>query len=313
MTKFIGFVTRKTDYDFVGKRKAAFVFSFLLVIASIGSLFWQGLDYGIDFKGGILIEIQSEKPLDIGEMRNTINNLNIGDISLQAIGSDNQNFLIHTLGRGDDEKTQMQMVEKIKTALGEGITFQKVEVVGPKVGSELVYKSIIASILALLAIFIYIWVRFEWQFAVGCTLSLAFVMVTTLGIFSIFQIDFTLNVVAAILAVAGYATNDTIVSYDRVRENLRKYRKMELNALVNRSTNDTLSRTILTGTTTFLAIIVLLVLGGDALRGFSIAMLWGLLIGTFSSIYVAMPILSLFDVKKTIDAADSPTSATPVA
>lgn len=309
MTKFIGFITRKTDFDFVGKRKVAFIFSLMLVIASIFSLFWQGLNYGIDFRGGILIEVHSETPLDIGDMRKTINDLKIGDISLQSIGDGDQDFLIHTLGRGDDEKTQMEMVEKIKSALGTGVIFQKVEVVGPKVGSELVYKSIIASILALLAIFIYIWVRFEWQFAVGCTLSLAFVMLTTVGIFSIFQIDFSLNVVAAILAVAGYATNDTIVSYDRVRENLRKYRKMELNALVNRSTNDTLSRTILTGTTTFLAVIVLLVLGGEALRGFSIAMLWGLLIGTFSSIYVAMPILSLFDVKKTIEAGEGTSSA----
>lgn len=309
MTKFIGFITRKTDFDFVGKRKVAFIFSLMLVIASIFSLFWQGLNYGIDFRGGILIEVHSETPLDIGDMRQTINDLKIGDISLQSIGDGDQDFLIHTLGRGDDEKTQMEMVEKIKSALGTGVIFQKVEVVGPKVGSELVYKSIIASILALLAIFIYIWVRFEWQFAVGCTLSLAFVMLTTVGIFSIFQIDFSLNVVAAILAVAGYATNDTIVSYDRVRENLRKYRKMELNALVNRSTNDTLSRTILTGTTTFLAVIVLLVLGGEALRGFSIAMLWGLLIGTFSSIYVAMPILSLFDVKKTIEAGEGTSSA----
>ena len=309
MTKFIGFITRKTDFDFVGKRKVAFIFSLMLVIASIFSLFWQGLNYGIDFRGGILIEVHSDTPLDIGDMRQTINDLKIGDISLQSIGDGDQDFLIHTLGRGDDEKTQMEMVEKIKSALGTGVIFQKVEVVGPKVGSELVYKSIIASILALLAIFIYIWVRFEWQFAVGCTLSLAFVMLTTVGIFSIFQIDFSLNVVAAILAVAGYATNDTIVSYDRVRENLRKYRKMELNALVNRSTNDTLSRTILTGTTTFLAVIVLLVLGGEALRGFSIAMLWGLLIGTFSYIYVAMPILSLFDVKKTIEAGEGTSSA----
>ena len=198
MTKFIGFVTRKTEFDFVGKRKIAFVFSLLLVLASVGSLFWQGLDYGIDFKGGVLIEVQSDKPLDIGEMRTSLANLDMGDISLQAIGSDDKNFLIHTLGRGDNEKTQMLMVEKIKSVLGDSVTFQKVEVVGPKVGSELVYKSIIASVLALLAIFIYIWVRFEWQFAVGCTLSLAFVMIATLGLFSIFQIDFTLNVVAAI-------------------------------------------------------------------------------------------------------------------
>jgi len=301
MTKFIGFVTRETSFDFVGKRKYAYIFSILLMLASIGSMFYQGMDYGIDFRGGILMEVRSEKALDIGQMRNDLDALNIGQVTLQEIGTGGHDFLIHTLGRGDDEKAQLIMVEKIKASLGD-VEFRKVEMVGPKIGSELITKSIIASVLALLAIFIYIWVRFEWQFAIGCTASLAFVMITTLGIFSIFQIDFSLNVVAAILAVAGYAVNDTIVSYDRVRENLRKYRKMELLPLVNKSTNDTLSRTILTGTTTFLAIIILLVLGGEALRGFSIAMLWGLAIGTFSSIYVAMPMLSLFDVKKTIDA-----------
>lgn len=306
MTKFIGFITKETNFDFVGKRKYAYVFSAILAIASIVSLFVQGLNYGIDFKGGILMEVSSEKAMNIGEMRQKLDGLNMGEISLQEIGSESKEFLIHTLGRGDDESTQMALVQKIKTALGSDFQFSKIDVVGPKVGSELVNKSIIASILALLAIFIYIWVRFEWQFALGCTASLTFVMITTVGLFSIFRIDFDLNVVAAILAVAGYAVNDTIVSYDRVRENLRKYRKMELLPLVNRSTNDTLSRTILTGTTTFFAIAILLALGGDALRGFSIAMMWGLLIGTFSSVYVAMPMLSLFDIKKSIPAEEMP-------
>lgn len=306
MTRFIGFITKETNFDFVGKRKYAYVFSAFLMVVSIVSIFAQGLDLGIDFKGGILMEIQSEKQLDIGEMRQKLDSLDMGEITLQEIGGSGKEFLIHTLGRGDDEQTQMAMVEKIKSVLGEGVQFLKVEMVGPKVGSELVTKSIIASVLALLAIFIYIWVRFEWQFAIGCTASLTFVMITTVGLFSVFRIDFSLNVVAAILAVAGYAVNDTIVSYDRVRENLKKYRKMELLPLVNRSTNDTLSRTILTGTTTFFAVIILLLLGGESLRGFSIAMLWGLLIGTFSSIYVAMPMLSLFDIKKSMPTDEVP-------
>jgi len=306
MTKFIGFITKETDFDFVGKRKYAYVFSAILAIASIASILIQGFNFGIDFRGGILMEVRSEKAMDIGEMRQKLDALNMGEITLQQIGSDSKEFLIHTLGRGDNESTQMVLVQKIKTALGSDFEFVKIDAVGPKVGSELVHKSTIAAILALLAIFIYIWVRFEWQFALGCTASLTFVLITTVGLFSIFQFDFNLNVVAAIMAVAGYSVNDTIVSYDRVRENLKKYRKMELLPLVNKSTNDTLSRTLLTSITTFFAVIILLILGGEALKGFSIAMLWGLVIGTFSSIYVAMPILSLFDVKKSMPVEEIP-------
>ena len=300
MTKFIGFITKDTNFDFVGKRKYAYVFSAVLAIVSIASIVIQGFNFGIDFRGGILMEVRAEQAKDIGEMRQRLNALNMGEITLQQIGSDGKEFLIHTLGRGDDEATQMSLVQKIKDTLGSEFTFSKVDAVGPKVGSELIRNSVIAVLLSLLAIFAYIWIRFEWQFALGCTMSLAFVLLTTAGLFSVFQFDFNMNVVAAILAVAGYSVNDTIVSYDRVRENLKKFRKMELLPLVNKSTNDTLSRTLLTSITTFFAVIILLILGGEALQGFSIAMLWGLIIGTFSSIYVAMPMLSLFDVKKSM-------------
>ena len=306
MTKFIGFITRDTNFDFVGKRKYAYVFSAFLAVVSIASLLIQSLNFGIDFRGGVLMEVRSEKSMDIGEMRQKLDGLNMGEITLQEIGTGGKEFLIHTLGRGDNESTQMELVQKIKSTLGSDFEFAKIDAVGPKVGSELVYKSTIAAVLALLAIFIYIWVRFEWQFALGCTASLTFVLLTTVGLFSVFQFDFNLNVVAAIMAVAGYSVNDTIVSYDRVRENLKKFRKMELLPLVNKSTNDTLSRTLLTSITTFFAVFILLVLGGEALKGFSIAMLWGLVIGTFSSIYVAMPMLSLFDVKKAVPAEEIP-------
>ena len=293
---------KKHEYNinFIGQAKFAYILSAILLIVSIVSLVTRGLNYGIDFVGGVQIEASSENEIKMDAVRQKLSFLK--DLSLQSVGTDGKGILIQAQPEGENPNA---LLTKIKDALGAGYSYNEVEIVGPAVGAELKYKSLLASVLALLAIAVYIWFRFEWPFALGCLLALAHDMIIVVGFFSLFQIEFDMVVVAGLLSLAGYDCNDTIVSYDRMRENLKKYRKLSVCELLNRSTNETLSRTILTSLTTLFVVLVLLFVGGETLKGFSIAMVLGTILGTYSSIYLAMPLLQYFDVRFVGNNADA--------
>lgn len=286
------FKKREYKINFMGQSKIAYILSAIMLIVAVVSLATRGLNYGIDFIGGVQIEAASENEIQMDVVREKLSFLK--DLSLQSVGTDGKGILIQAQPEGENPNA---LLTKIKDALGAGYSYNEVEIVGPAVGAELKYKSLLASILALLAIAVYIWFRFEWPFALGCLLALAHDMIIVVGFFSLFQIEFDMVVVAGLLSLAGYDCNDTIVSYDRMRENLKKYRKASIVDLINRSTNETLSRTILTSLTTLFVVLVLLFVGGAALKGFSIAMVLGTILGTYSSIYLAMPLLKYFDVR----------------
>lgn len=286
---------RKRDYnfDFMKIRKIGFSIAILLVLASIASFCVRGLNFGIDFQGGILVEVSTPKSVDISKLRQDLNGLK--DLSIQSAGLEGNIFLIQA--QPDKGQTGASVVNHIKSVLGADFNYDRVEVIGPTIGEELKKNSLLASILALLAIAVYIWFRFEWPFAIGCLVSLAFTLVVVLGLFSSFYWEFDMVVVAGVLSLAGYACNDTIVTYDRVRENLKKHRAKSTDAILNQGINETLSRTILTGISTLVMIFVLLVMGGTTLRGFSLSLFFGILFGTFASIFVAVPLLRYFDIK----------------
>ncbi len=285
------------NVQFIDKRMIAGVFSALLLLGSVGSLAVQKLNFGIDFAGGILMEVRADQPVEVAAVREQVGALGLGDVAITTFGSEGRDLLIRIQRQEGGEAAQTAALELVQQTLGDGYENRRTELVGPKVGGELIMDGALAVGLALLAICIYIWFRFEWQFAVGATLALAHDILATLGLFSIFQLDFNLTTVAAVLTIAGYSINDTVVAYDRVRENLRKYKKMPLPELVNFSLNCVLSRTLLTSFTTLLAVMALFIFGGEVLRGFSIALIWGVLIGTYSSIYVAMPVLIYFNLR----------------
>ncbi len=303
--RLISLFTKSTNIDFIGLRKYAFFFSGLLVLISIVSLATKGLNYGIDFKGGILMEVQSEQPVDMKIIREKLAGLNV---DLQPVGEDGTEVLITALGQGTTEQEQMKIVKVIRDELGNEFSVRRTEMVGPRVGSELIRNSIIAVILGALVISIYIWMRFEWEFALGVMISIVHDILITLGLFSVCGLDFNMTIVAGLMMLAGYSTNDTIVSYDRMRENLHKYRKMPIPEMINKTANDMLPRTIMTGISTILALIVMLLIGGEALEGFAIAMLFGIIVGTYSSVYVAMPLLMYLDVRKTMENSRAPVS-----
>ncbi len=284
-------IRRIPNIDFMGLHKLGFVLSLVLTVASIALFLTKGLNYGIDFSGGTLIEVRStDGPADLAAMRAKLNGIGLGEVSLQGFGSPND-VLIRLPRQPGDDKAQMLGVNKVKETLGQAVDYRRTEVVGPKVGGELIQAGVIATVLALLAIAAYVWFRFEWQFGVGAMLSTLHDTVTTIGLFSLLQIEFNLTTLAAILTIAGYSVNDTVVIYDRVRETMRKYKTMDFRTLINKSLNETLSRTILTVSTTALAVLSLFLFGGEVLRGFSIAMLWGIVIGTYSSLFIAAPLL----------------------
>jgi SecD/SecF fusion protein len=285
------------NVDFIGKRKVAVVLSAVLIVASLASMAVQRLNFGIDFAGGILLEVRADQPVDVSAVRSQIGALGLGDVSITTFGDTGRDLSIRIQRQEGDEATQLAALELVQETLGESFDNRRTELVGPKVGSELVTDGALAVGLALLAICIYIWFRFEWQFALGATLALTHDIIATLGLFSIFQLDFNLTTVAAVLTIAGYSINDTVVAYDRVREKLRKYKKLALPDLVNLALNRVLSRTLLTSFTTLLAVLSLYFFGGEVLRGFSIALIWGVVIGTYSSIYVAMPVLIYFNLR----------------
>jgi preprotein translocase subunit SecF len=272
-------------------------FSALLVAASVFMFLSKGLNYGIDFKGGIMLEVRTEKAANIAGMRTTLGDLGLGEVSLQEFGQPTD-VLIRIQRQDGGEKAQQEAVNTIKAALGSSVEYRRTEFVGPKVSDELFWDGLTAVGLAVLAILMYIWFRFEWQFGLGAIVALSHDVITTIGIFALMGFEFNLSTVAAVLTIAGYSINDTVVVFDRVRENLRKYKKMPFPELLNNSINQTLSRTVITSVTTMLALLALYFLGGEVIRDFSFAMIWGVLIGTYSSIFLAVPILLNLNIKR---------------
>ena len=290
------------NIDFSSKFKSANILSLLVFIISVLFIFFKGLNYGIDFKGGTLIELRADnKNVNISEIRRSLNSMNLGDVNIKEFGKEGD-YLIKI-----EQKTENnnELIPKIKKTLIDNlnaeINFRRVENVGPKVSSELLQSGIIAISLSLAAMLFYIWIRFEWQFSVGSIVALFHDVIITIGIFSILSLEINLSIIAAVLTIVGYSMNDTVVIYDRIRENLGKYDKFNISEISDISINETLSRTIITSVTTLLALVSIFILGGEILRGFSLAMIIGVIIGTYSSIFVASSILKLFNVSyKTI-------------
>jgi preprotein translocase SecF subunit len=290
-----------TRIPFVRYRYWAYAFSAALVLLTLILLPTKGLNFGIDFRGGILIEVGMPGPADLAAMRSTLGDLGLGEVALQEFG-DPANVLIRVEHQSGGEAGQLAAVNEVKTALadqfGNDISYRRVEFVGPKVSGDLLWASTQAMLYATIAILIYIWFRFEWQFAIGAIVALVHDTITTLGLFSLFGLEFNLSSVAAVLTIIGYSTNDTVVIYDRVRENLRRYKAMPLPELIDRSINETLARTVMTSLTTLLALIALVVFGGPVIRDFTIAILWGVLIGTYSTVYVAAPMVLHMNLRR---------------
>lgn len=303
--KIFSWIIKDTSIDFLGFRKIAYAISAVLFAASIASVAVRGFNYGIDFSGGVLIEVKSKNgPVDVDKVRNELDTLNLDELNLQSFGDAQDELMIRAQANNADEESQRVAVKQIKEMLENDFTFERIESVGPQVGDELKLSGILASVFAMLAISLYIWFRFEWKFAVGALVGLFHDLLITVGLVSIFHLDFSLTTIAAILTLAGYSVNDTVVTYDRVRENLQKYKKMPQYDLLNKSINDIFSRTILTGITTFLASAALLIFGGDALRSFAFVITTGIIIGTFSSIFICVPVINMFDLRATPDEKD---------
>jgi preprotein translocase subunit SecF len=290
MLKPIRFVPRNTKIPFVPWRRYAFTFSGLLVLGSILAFLTMGLNFGIDFRGGILIEVRTPQAADIPAMRQQLGSLGLGDVSIQEFGAPND-VLVRIQRQQGDEKAQLAAADQMKQALGEGMQYRRVEFVGPTVGAELIQAGILAVGLALLSILVYIWLRFEWQFGICALVALMHDVISTIGLFAVISHEFNLSTVAAVLTIAGYSINDTVVVFDRIRENLRKYKKMPLPELLNQTINETLSRTTMTSFTTLLSVLAIYFFGGPVLADFALAMIWGILIGTYSSIFVGTPLL----------------------
>jgi preprotein translocase subunit SecF len=289
-----------TNYNFSSKFKPANILSIILFILSVIFIAVKGLNYGIDFKGGTLIELRSINT-DVSSIRNSLNDMNLGDVNVKKFGKEGD-FLIKVEEQGDNNNLIPKIKQKLSDSLNSEINFRRVENVGPKVSAELLQSGIIAITLSLAAMLFYIWVRFEWQFSVGAIVALFHDVVITLGVFSLLSLEINLSIIAAVLTIVGYSMNDTVVIYDRVRENLGKYHKLEIANIANLSINETLARTIITSVTTLLALFSIFILGGEILRGFSFAMILGVFIGTYSSIFVASPILKFFKVSyKTLE------------
>lgn len=288
-----------TDFKFLAKRKMAVVFSGLLIVASLGLFFTKGLNYGIDFKGGISIEVGTTSPIPLADIRATVSKLGLGDVKVQNYGENGTEALIRIErqpGGADEQNAAIELVKKeLKEAIA-GISIRQQNVIGPNVSGELKRDGALAVTVAVLAVLVYIWFRFEWQFGLGAVIALVHDVILTIGFFSLTGLEFNLSIIAAILTIVGYSLNDTVVVYDRVRENIRRYRKKSLEEVLDLSLNQTLIRTIMTSVTTLLALVALLFLGGPAIKGFTEAMIWGVVVGTYSSIFIASPVLMMFDL-----------------
>ena len=287
--------------NFSSKFKAANTFSLLIFLSSILFILFKGLNYGIDFKGGTLIELRTNNT-NASEIRSVLNNMDLGDVNVKRFGQEGDYLLKVEQKENDGNKIIPQIKENLSDNLNTEINFRRVENVGPKVSTELLQSGIIAISLSLAAMLFYIWIRFEWQFSIGSIVALFHDVIITLGIFSVLSLEINLSIIAAVLTIVGYSMNDTVVIYDRIRENLNKYNRLNISEISDLSINDTLARTIITSVTTLLALLSIFILGGEILKGFSFAMILGVVIGTYSSIFVASPMLKFFKVSyKTLE------------
>lgn len=303
------FFPHGTRLPFMRYKLHCLVISAILMAASLGIIVAKGFNYGVDFKGGSMIEVRAKSgAADIGAMRSTLGGLGLGDVQIQSFGTE-ADALIRIEQQPGEEEAQQAAANKVLAALGDDFELRRIEVVGPAVSSELRITGLIAVLASIVAIVIYVWFRFEWQFSVGVIVGLFHDVLVTAGIFSLFWLEFDLAIVAALLTILGYSVNDSVVVADRIRENLRKYKKMPLTELLDLSINETLSRTVLTGVTTIAVLISLFFLGGEVIRNFTFCMLFGVLIGTYSSIFISAPLIDYLGMKrdwsgeKTSDAA----------
>ena len=290
------------NINFTNYYKKMNIFSSLLITLSIIVLIFKGLNLGVDFKGGTLIEIRTENAkIDISEIRQSLLKMQIGDVTVKKFGKENDYLVKIEMNDKNDSSFIKSINEKLSSDLGSVINFRRVENVGPKVSNELMKAGLLAISLSLAAMLIYIWIRFEWQFSVAAIAALIHDVIITVGIFSFLSYEVNLSIVAAVLTIVGYSMNDTVVIFDRIRENLKKYSKIPISEISNNSTNETLSRTLITSVTTLLALLSIFIFGGAILKGFSFAMIVGVIVGTYSSIFVATPILNYMNVnQKTI-------------
>lgn len=296
------FIKKTPNINFIEKRKIFFFLSILLALISVFSLLIKGLNFGIDFKGGLLVEAKFDKNIQLESLRNKIDKLKLGDFSIQGLDNSNDNFLIKIELSKEFKVDQAKLISELKNSINKNfdsnVDYRRIEYVGPTVSSELIMTGIIAILMAIFSMLIYIWFRFELPFAIGAVIALVHDTILTVGMFSITSLEFNLSTVAAILLIIGYSMNDTVVVYDRVRENLKKFKKLDTLSLLNKSINETLSRTINTTATTILALLALFIFGGNIIKDFSLAMIWGIIIGTYSSILIATPILLNLNIKK---------------
>lgn len=294
----VRWIRDNTNFDFMRWRVATLGLSAFVVVLSLVLPFVTGLNFGIDFRGGILMEVRSTTgPADVGAMRDTLNGLNLGEVTLQEFGGGNE-VLIRVQRQDGSDEAQGAVVEQVKQALGSGVEFRRTEFVGPQVGRELVEDGFMALGLAALGIMVYVWFRFEWVYGVAAVVALLHDVIATLGFYAITGMEFNLTSVAALLTVAGYSINDTVVVFDRVRDDLRRFKKKPLIELLNEACNAMLARTILTGVTVLLALVALVLFGGDVLRGFSAAMIFGVVVGAYSTVFLALPLLLYFNLRR---------------
>jgi preprotein translocase subunit SecF len=298
-------VPTETNVDFFRLSKITFGSSIVAMILALALFVFIGLNFGIDFRGGTTIRTDASIPIEVSKYRSALSNLALGDISITEVfdpTKPDQNVaqirIEQQENQGSATVETIMAVQEVLLTLDDKMTFPSVESVGPKVSGELIRTAVIAVITAIFAVLFYIWLRFEWQFSVGAVAALIHDITLTIGIFSLLQIKFDLAIIAALLTIVGYSLNDTVVVFDRVRENLRKYKKLELQQVLNLSINETLSRTVMTSVTTLIALISLFLLGGDVIRGFVFAMIWGVIVGTYSSVFIASNILLRLGVKR---------------
>ncbi len=297
MFRGIKFVPADTTIDFVSQRAISWFVSAFLTVAPLVLVATVGLNMGIDFQGGTLIEVQTKQnPANLGEIRGKISDLGLGEVQIQEFGAPDE-VLIRIASQPTEEEQQAS-IAKVKEALGDTVTYRRTEIVGPTISSELIAGGTLAVVVAMLGIMIYVWFRFEWQFAVAAVASLVHDVTATIGLYALLQLEFNVSSIAAILTIIGYSLNDKVVIFDRIRENLRKYKRMPLVQLLDRSINEMLSRAILTHVTTLLAMMPFLFFGGEAIYGFAVAMCFGIVVGAYSSIFVASPMQLILGVQR---------------
>jgi preprotein translocase subunit SecF len=304
------FIPPDTNIPFMKWHRLFLGLSAVVVVVAIFAVAFRGFNLGIDFEGGLLFEIKTEGPADLAQMRRSVDSLGLGEASLQEFGAPDD-VLIRLKKQPGGEAEQQAAIAKVRDALGAGVEFRRVEVVGPQVSGELYRDALFATAAALLSIMAYLWFRFEWQFGVAGLLSLVHDVMAIIGIFALLHLEFDLTIVAAAMTVAGYSINDSVVVFDRVRENMRKYKTMPLSELIDLSINQTLSRTFNTSLSAVLVLVSLYTLGGEVLRGFSFAMLFGVLVGSYSSIVVAVPLLLYFNVRRISERPKTAVAETP--